>query len=212
MTRVEAAGKRGMSASELELTRRAAQGDDEALADLLRLAGPTVRSRLVGRLQNSWGSMLDIDDVMQVTYLEAFLAIDRYTHRRDGDFAAWLTTIARNNLFDAERALKSKRRPPAGRRLDPGRTDSSATLFEHLMATSTTPSRHASTREACQMLKAAIDQLPVDYRRVVQLYDLDGLATAEVARRMDRSAGAVYMLRARALDHLRELLLSRVDG
>lgn len=209
---MEAAGKRGMSLSELKLARRAAQGDDEALADLLRLAGPTVRSRLVGRLQDSWGSMLDIDDVMQVTYLEAFLAIGRYTHGRDGDFAAWLTTIARNNLFDAERALKSKRRRPAGRRLDPARTDSSVTLFENLMATSTTPSRYASTREACQMLKAAIEQLPADYLRVVQLYDLDGLAVAEVARRMDRSAGAVYMLRARALDRLRELLLSRVDG
>ena len=62
------------------------------------------------------------------------------------------------------------------------------------------------------MLKAAIDQLPKDYRRVVQLYDLDGLAAAEVARQMDRSDGAVYMLRARAVDRLRELLLSRVYG
>jgi RNA polymerase sigma-70 factor (ECF subfamily) len=49
-------------------------------------------------------------------------------------------------------------------------------------------------------------QLPADYREVIILRHLEGLAFEEVARRLDRSAGAVRILWLRALDRLRKLL------
>ena len=49
-------------------------------------------------------------------------------------------------------------------------------------------------------------QLPPAYREVILLRNLEGLAFAEVARRMQRSSGAVRILWVRALDHLRKLL------
>ncbi len=49
-------------------------------------------------------------------------------------------------------------------------------------------------------------KLPPDYATVIRLYDLQGKPIAEVAADLGRSEGAVYMLRARTHDRLRELL------
>jgi RNA polymerase sigma-70 factor (ECF subfamily) len=69
-----------------------------------------------------------------------------------------------------------------------------------------TPSGAAATREAVGLVQAAVDRLPEDYRRVVRLYELQGLSIHDVAADMGRSEGAVKMLLARARDRLRESL------
>jgi RNA polymerase sigma factor (sigma-70 family) len=55
-------------------------------------------------------------------------------------------------------------------------------------------------------MEGALRQLPPDYEKVIRLYDLAGKSPAEVAQEMGRSQGAVFMLRARAHDRLREVL------
>ena len=50
----------------------------------------------------------------------------------------------------------------------------------------------------------ALGSLPGDYEKVVRMYDLEGRPIGEVAAELGRSEGAVYMLRARAHDRLRE--------
>ena len=72
--------------------------------------------------------------------------------------------------------------------------------------TGSTPSRHAARDEAAQILEQALEQLPRNYHRVIQPYDLDSRSIEDVAAELNRSQGAVYMLRARALDRLRAIL------
>ncbi|HEY3242379.1 MAG TPA: sigma-70 family RNA polymerase sigma factor, partial [Phycisphaerae bacterium] len=62
--------------------------------------------------------------------------------------------------------------------------------------------------EISREMAAAIGKLPADYAKVVRMYDLEGRSVAEVAAAVGRSEGAVYMLRSRAHDRLRELLAS----
>ena len=52
-------------------------------------------------------------------------------------------------------------------------------------------------------LAAALEKLPSDYREVIVLRHLEDLSHEEVARRMDRTPGAVRMLWLRALSALR---------
>ena len=52
----------------------------------------------------------------------------------------------------------------------------------------------------------ALARLPADHREVLILRHLEGLDFAEVALRMNRSAGAVRVLWTRALKKLREEL------
>ena len=81
-------------------------------------------------------------------------------------------------------------------------------LLENLGGTITTASRHAQKNEAKIMLEACLGQLPPDYAKVILLHELEGQSASEVAKSIGRSIGAVYMLRARALTRLRELLPS----
>jgi len=187
------------------LVERAIGGDEDALAKLLEIHGPEVERTLsIGR---PWRSVLESADVMQVTYLEAFLHITQFDPTRSEPFQGWLRRIAENNLRDAIRGLQRQKRPPPTARVEsPAEADGSSELLALLGVATTTPSRHLARDERINRLNAILDTLPEDYGCVVRLYDLDGLAIGEVAKRMERSAGAVHMLRARAHDRLREVL------
>jgi RNA polymerase sigma-70 factor (ECF subfamily) len=193
-----------------ELLCKAIAGDTAALTELLERHGPEIRRHL--RIDPAWRPVVAAEDVMQVTYLEAFLQIDRFAPSGKGTFAAWLRRIAENNLRDAVKELERNKRPPERRRIreNPGQ-DSYVILIEKLGQTSATPSRHARGKEARRYLETAIRQLPEDYQTVVRLYDLDELEVSEVARAMGRSKGAVHMLRARAHDRLRDILGTMSD-
>jgi RNA polymerase sigma factor (sigma-70 family) len=148
---------------------------------------------------------------MQVTYLEAFQRIGQFTRGDPDGFLAWLACIANNNLRDAVKALGRTKRPDPARRLHalPGAANEDASqqlLLQLVGRTGTTPSRHAARAEAGALIQQMLKKLPEDYRRVVQLCDLEGREPGEAADAMGRSRAAVYMLRARAHDRLRELL------
>lgn len=192
--------------NEDQLVSRAVAGDEDALCELLRQFGPQVRERVKNRIGQQWRSSVDEDDVLQVTYLEAFLLINQFQSRGPGSFLAWLTHVAENNLRDAVRGLQAAKRPDPRRRVQPKGSDSFVALVEMLGCTDTTPSRHAARDESARFLEAALGTLPPDYERVVRLYDLEGQSAAEVAAQLGRSTGAIYMLRARAHERLRESL------
>jgi DNA-directed RNA polymerase specialized sigma24 family protein len=86
------------------------------------------------------------------------------------------------------------------------RADSCAALYQVLTGSSSTPSHAAARGEAESALQKAIEALPPTYAQVVRLYDLECKSAPEVAEAIQRSVGAVFMLRARAHERLRELM------
>mgnify|MGYP005838094069 CR=1 FL=1 len=194
--------------TDADLIARGVGGDRAATSELLKRHGPTVRGRLAGKISAVWQSMIDVDDVMQVTYLEAFMRIGSFQARHEGSFLAWLTLIAENNLRDAIKELERQKRPNPRNRVQAatGSEDSYVALVEMLGATMTTPSLVAHRGEVKSALDAALDKLPADYAKVVRLYDLQGKDAKEVAAEIGKSPGAVYMLLARAHDRLKDVL------
>jgi RNA polymerase sigma-70 factor (ECF subfamily) len=184
-----------------ELVQRAVEGDEDALAKLLAAHGPRIKQTLT--IERKWRSVLEPADVMQVTYLEAFLQIHDFDPNRPEPFLEWLRRIAENNLRDAIRGLQRQKRPQPADRIS---GDGSCDLLAILGVVTTTPVRQAVRDERQSKLETMLDALPEDYGQVVRLYDLQGLPIAEVASRMRRSAGAVHMLRARAHDRLRGMM------
>lgn len=186
------------------MLQNAVEGDAAALRELLERFGGEVRARIAGRIENRWRAVLDVEDVMQIAYLEAFLHIDQLTARDRASFIAWLTRIAENALRDAVRGLSSQKRPhPEKRVISASGSVTHDSLLDCLGVTTTTPSREATARDSHVAIDAAIQRLPADYRLVIRLYDLEGKSIADVATAMARSEGAVHMLRARAHDRLR---------
>jgi RNA polymerase sigma-70 factor (ECF subfamily) len=188
-----------------ERVRRAVGGDSDALSELLCLAGPELERSL--RIGRRWQAHIDVDDVLQVTYLEAFMQIRCFEPDRGVPFVRWLRRIAANNLRDALRGVqrhvhRSVERP---RSIQPGE-DSVVCLYDLLVATTTSPTRQYGRGELHQALEQALALLPPDYAAVVRQYDLEGRSIDEVAAALGRSRGAVHMLRARAHERLRESL------
>jgi len=196
-----------MAGTDDEQVRQAIRGDHDALSLLLARYGRSIEQQLKGMIARQWRSVLDVEDVMQVTYLEAFLQIERCPAEDAGSFAGWLRKIAENNLRDAVRTLHREKRPQPARRVGAASyADSCVALVELLGGSTTTAGGQAARHESKRLVDAALGQLPKDYAAVVRLYDLEGLSGPEVAERTGRSRGAVHMLRSRAHAHLRRLL------
>lgn len=190
--------------NESALCARAVAGDEDALTQLLRHFGPRVRAQIAPTIQSKWAQVLDADDVMQITYLEAFMQVQRFEYRGVDSFGGWLAQIARNNLRDAIRQLERLKRPQPDQRVGDAPADSTFALLDELGCTTSTPSRQAARQDVQGFLESAIAELPDDYSTVIRMYDLEGKSVAEVAAVLERSEGAVFMLRARAHDRLRE--------
>lgn len=189
------------------LLRQATSGDTQALVGLLEEHTPAVGQRLAGKIPQRWQPVLSVDDVMQQTCADAFLGIGRFVPQGERSFAAWLSTIAKRNLLNALEMLEAEKRGGGRQRMGPvGRDESLVELYELLSAGATTPSQHAARKDACGTLEHAIRQLPETYRRAVQMYDIEGRPVEEVARALQRTPGAVHMIRARAHSRLQVLM------
>ena len=196
-----------MSESDENLLRRVAQGDGQCLKELLLRHSPPIRRWLGSKIPRRWRPVLTVDDVMQQTYTDVFLNIKGYVSHPDGRFGAWLRTIAEHNLIEAARRLdadkRGKGRVPIS--IESAR-DSLFRLYRRALRTQSTPSRKLAREEAQVAVQAAIRRLPEAYCLALTLYDLDGKPIAEVAQILNRSPGAVHMIRNRAIRRLGEML------
>ncbi|MEW6252178.1 MAG: sigma-70 family RNA polymerase sigma factor [Planctomycetota bacterium] len=179
----------------------------QRLTAWLAAHGPVVRGRIDGRIPARWRAVLSVDDVMQQTYTDAFVDFDQLVSSDEVVFEAWLATIAERNLIDALRMLEAEKRGARGHPIQPlTRNESLTALYGVLASSSSTPSRNLGRKEACAALASAIEQLPEAYRQVVQKHDLEGVPIKTVAEALQRSPGAVCMMRARAHRRLQALL------
>ncbi len=194
-----------------DLLHQAVNGSEQALCELFERYGPSLRRRFSRKIPQRWQSVLSLDDLMQETYIDAFVHIRDFDPRGESAFEHWLATIARHNLINALEMLEADKRGGQRRRVRLVDSDVFDTFCDQLGGTRNTPSGLAAKVEACSALKGAMAQLQEDHRNVVQLYDLEGRSAEEVSRMMLRSNGAMFMLRARAHRALRQLMGTASD-
>lgn len=201
------AGSHVVELSEAELLSRAATGDRQALTALLERHAPALREALAGRISSRWRAVVSVDDVLQETYCDVFLAIRPFVPERDESFHSWLSKIALHNLHDALRGLDADKRGGGRHKIESSaQQDPSTALWEALFATDSTPSGHAARDESASRLRAATRRLPDDYRTIIEMFDLAGRPMDEVARVLACSPGAAFMRRKRAHRLLRHIL------
>ena len=104
----------------------------------------------------------EAEDVMQETYLRAFVHLDQFAG--DAKFSTWITKIA---VYEALGRLR--------------RAKAHANLPDDLMNSSDNPERTAYGRELQTAMESAIDSLPPLYRGVFVLRELEEMSVAETA-------------------------------
>jgi RNA polymerase sigma-70 factor (ECF subfamily) len=154
------------------------------------------------QLAHEFQGKLDPSDLVQQTLLKAHQSRDQFRGSSEAEHLAWLRTILANTLTDAIRKFA----PKAGKRersLEASLEQSSRRLEAIVAADQTSPSQRVIRHEQLFRLAEALARLPDDQRQAVELRHLQRLATAEIARQMNRSVSAIGGLLQRGLRALR---------
>jgi RNA polymerase sigma-70 factor (ECF subfamily) len=192
-----------------EVLRRARDGDQPALDELLAMYRPYLR--LLARLQDrrQLRAKLDESDLVQEALTVAHQRFSQFRGRSEAEMAAWMRSILASTSANALRHYTRERRDVRlEERLQASLDDSSQALSRTMVepAHNESPSEHAVRRERAVLMARALEQLPDDYREVLILRELERLPLGDVAERMGRSKGAVQKLWARAIVRMRQVL------
>lgn len=146
----------------------------------------------------------ECEDVMQETYVSAFAHLAQFAGR--AKFSTWLTRIAVNEAI--------KRASARGRvdLLEMEEFEGEDGAMPEFRSTSPSPEADASRGELSGLLEEAILALPLPYRTVVMLRDLEEMNTAETAEALSLSDNNVRIRLHRAHQLLRAQLLARVGA
>jgi RNA polymerase sigma-70 factor (ECF subfamily) len=179
----------------------AKEGDEAAINQLCSVYGERVRRIIRLRLNQKLRPKLDSVDVVQDALILALDGLKDFTYKNEGDFLRWLSKIAENRLrdiFDKYHADKRDvhREIPFKKE---GRSTEGGSVGAAGPVRNTTPSVIASKKEAMDRLEKALDKLKPEYKEIIMLKRIEGLSHAEIAERLNKNAGAVRMLLARAI-------------
>lgn len=182
----------GKLAPDQDAVQRMATGDADALATVYDRYIRAVFS-LALRIVSDEG---EAQDVVQDVFAQAWTQAGRYDPAR-GSVSTWLLTMTRSRAIDR---LRSRRAKPDSTRLpddlavvelpDPARGQEHAVLQD----------------EAATRLRAALQELPLLQRVVIELAYYEGLTQSEIAERLEQPLGTVKTRIRTGLLKLREAL------
>src|SRR5579862_7476329 len=135
------------------------------------------------------GNEHDAEDVVQDAYLRAAKFFDGF---RGGDARPWLITIVRRACYDW---------------LERNRSHQSLAVFDEELHSDQgddlDPAQLVLREENREMLRQALSELPVEFREVLVLRELEGLSYKEIAAITNLPPGTIMSRLARARERLR---------
>ena len=138
----------------------------------------------------------DAEDMAQESYLRAFKFFDGF---RGTDARAWLLAIVRNTCYTW---------------LQQNRGRETMASFDEEIHTieneASNPAKLVLKSDDREMLKQALEELPVEFRQVVVLRDLEELSYKQVAEIANIPLGTVMSRLARARERLKRILCARL--
>src|SRR5439155_25012162 len=120
----------------------------------------------------------------------------------------WLRSLLLHKAAKLGRRYHGTHKRQLSRELPMGGGDPSGARPSHVAGPGPTPSVQVMFDEQQRRLVEAIDRLPDDYRTVMSLRYEEALPFDEIGRRLRRSADAARMLWARAVDRLKQEIIS----
>jgi RNA polymerase sigma-70 factor, ECF subfamily len=175
------------------LLRRAAKGDEDAFGELYRRhQAPLYRFAL-----RMTGQVWAAEEIVQEVFLTLIRDPGKYDERR-GPFSPFLFGVTRN------RVLKHLERTPRESALGEGLTEGEAHPALHDLRT---PAQWAEQQERLERVRAAVLELPAEFREVVVLCELEELSYEQASERIGCPIGTV---RSR-LHRGRALLLAKLE-
>ena len=143
------------------------------------------------------GNQSDAEDLVQETYLKAFRGFGSF--QPGTNFRAWIFRILRNTFLSSCSKLERHMTVAMDAEED----------FETLATTSATPESLLIEHSGIDAVRSAIAQLPLIFREVILLCDVEDTSYREIADILSIPTGTVMSRLARARKAVRECLCSR---
>lgn len=169
------------------LVRRMADGEERALSDFYdRHAGT-----LMGVAMRVLGDATAAEDVVQEVFVQVWNKATDYD-RKLGKPIAWAVVMTRNKAIDRLRARQR------GNKL----VERAAS---EIADEGTAPPPEAD-QDRAEHLRVALDDLPIDQRRVIELAFFRGLSQSEIASQLSQPLGTIKARIRRGMLKLRDKL------
>jgi RNA polymerase sigma-70 factor (ECF subfamily) len=181
-----------------ELVRRFQSGDTEAYGELVHRYQDRIFTLCLRWMHNR----AIAEEVAQDVFLAAYRALDRF--RGDARFSTWLFRIAvnhcKNRRLYRQRRAQGRHEPLEGNNPD---GDGPKRQLPH-EGPGTDVGVHRS--EASSLLHAGLAELDENYRTIIIMRDIDGMAYEEIADILDLPKGTVKSRLHRARSQLARIL------
>ena len=180
---------------ELALVNAARRRDPDAFAELVTRYGP----RILRLAQKITRNHEDAEEVFQDSFVRSFLHMD--TFRGDSRFYTWLARIAVNQSL-----MKLRRRRLCEFHFDDPVSGGDSPFYVEIADGTPNPEQRHSQEELKQILASAMSELPMTFREVLRLRELEECSTEETARMLKLSITTVKSRAYRGRQRLRRAL------
>jgi len=194
-------------ADEVAQARLAAGGDERAFDQIMR----RYNQRLFRLAVSIAGEPSEAEDILQESYVRAFYRLSSYSGQ--GELGAWLARIVRNEAIDRLRTRGSRKRHIT-LEADLYSDEDAPGLAGRARAEEInfSPEIAAERDDMKKILEDAISSLPVQFRTVFMLREVEGLSVEETAEYLGIPAATVKTRDHRARALLRAQLSEQMDG
>jgi RNA polymerase sigma-70 factor, ECF subfamily len=193
--RVNVAVAMNLREPDAALVEAARRRDPDAFEEIVTRYGP----RIFRLAQNITRNREDAEEVSQDSFARAFLHVDKF--RGDSRFSTWLSSIATNQALMKLRTRRRRELP-----YDSPDTPEDTHFCAEVADDTPTPEQRYSQKELRHILASAIGGLPMSFRDVLQLREIEERSTAETARLLGVSISAVKSRLLRGRQKLRQAL------
>lgn len=163
-----------------QLVAKAQAGNSEAFDELVLKRS----SRIYGLVFNMTNNHEDTNDLLQEIWSKVFRSLASF--RGASKFSTWLHSIAVHMTIN----FLKRRNRRSTLSLD-ATDDEGNSPAETLLVSEQTPRHDANLSELQKRLTHALNKLTPDHRAVVTMFDIQGMAHAEIAKIMGTSEGTV---------------------
>jgi RNA polymerase sigma-70 factor, ECF subfamily len=190
--------------AENDLITSAVAGDKVALQSLLLIHYSEIEATIRQNLGSGLAAKVEVQDLMQDVLTSIYQEIGRFSLAEPGSFRAWLNRIAANRVVDTARKLGRAKRGGQALHLDLQRfsDESLDSVWDWVFSESNPPDQPARRREEREAVQVCLARLQDEQREAVIAFYFEQRDTQQIARRMNRSPGAVRELLRRARANL----------
>jgi RNA polymerase sigma-70 factor, ECF subfamily len=185
----------------IHLIRQARAGSNDALGRLLdgcrRYLLQIADDDLDPRLRAKGGA----SDIVQETFLEAQRDFGEFAGESEPELLAWLRNRLQYRIAKFVRTFRGTAKREVGREVPLG--GDSSRVGPDPASDQPSPSEQVLQDERDHALERAMERLPEEHRRVIQLRYREGLSFEQIGEALERSPNSARKVWARAIERLK---------